>query len=233
VFRASLTDKTKMVCLNSPQNPTGGLIPAADIATIAELVRERDLIVMSDEIYSRIYYTDEAPVSIASMPGMLDKTVILDGFSKTYAMTGWRLGYGVMPEWLAVAVGKLMVNSTSCTATFTQLAGLAALTGPQDDVEKMTAEFRRRRDAFCAGLNTIPGWKCEVPGGAFYAFANIKATGRSSKDVADALLNEAGVSCLDGAGFGEFGNGYVRFSYANSYENLMKAVDRIRAWATK
>ena len=233
VFRASLSDKTKMVCLNSPQNPTGGLIPAADIAAIAELVRDRDLIVMSDEIYSRIYYTDEAPVSIASMPGMLDKTVILDGFSKTYAMTGWRLGYGVMPEWLAVAVGKLMVNSTSCTATFTQLAGLAALTGPQDDVEKMTAEFRRRRDAFCAGLNTIPGWKCQVPGGAFYAFANVKATGRSSKDVADALLNEAGVSCLDGAGFGEYGNGYVRFSYANSYENLMKAVDRIRAWATK
>src|SRR5665213_172506 len=189
VFRASLTDRTKMVVLNSPQNPTGGIIPAADIAAIAELVRDRDLVVLSDEIYSRLCYGSEAPVSIASMPGMADKTIILDGFSKTYAMTGWRLGYGVMPEYLAIAVAKLMVNSTSCTATFSQIAGIAALRGPQDDVEKMKKEFQRRRDAFCPALNSIPGWRCQLPGGAFYAFANIKGTGRGSKEIADALLN--------------------------------------------
>ncbi len=230
VFRASLSDKTKMVILNSPQNPTGGIIPAADIAAIADLVRDKDIIVLSDEIYSRIVYGNEEPVSIASMPGMLEKTIILDGFSKTYAMTGWRLGYGVMPEWLALAVGKLMVNSTSCTATFTQIAGVEALKGSQEPVEVMKAEFQRRRDAFCAGLNEIPGWKCEIPGGAFYAFANIKATGMSSKELADKLLMEAGVACLDGAGFGEFGKGYIRFSYANSMENLMEALRRIKAW---
>jgi aspartate aminotransferase len=233
VFRASLSDRTKMVVLNSPQNPTGGIIPAEDIAAIADALRDRDVIVLSDEIYSRICYSGEFPVSIASMPGMLEKTIILDGFSKTYAMTGWRLGYGVMPEFLAEACGKLMVNSTSCTATFTQLAGLAALQGPQDEVDRMTAEFRIRRDAICKGLNEIPGWKCQVPGGAFYAFANIKATGRSSKELADALLLEAGVACLDGAAFGKFGEGYIRFSYANSMENLMKAIDRIKAWTAK
>ena len=230
VFRASLSDKTKMVILNSPQNPTGGIIPAADIAAIADLVRDKDIMVLSDEIYSRIVYGNEEPVSIASMPGMLEKTIILDGFSKTYAMTGWRLGYGVMPEWLALAVGKLMVNSTSCTATFTQIAGVEALKGSQEPVDVMKAEFQRRRDAFCAGLNEIPGWKCEIPGGAFYAFANIKATGMSSKELADKLLLEAGVACLDGAGFGEFGKGYIRFSYANSMENLMEALRRIKAW---
>jgi aspartate aminotransferase len=230
VFRASLTDKTKMVVLNSPQNPTGGIIPKEDIAAIADAVRDRDLIVLSDEIYSRIQYGSEEPVSIASMPGMKDKTIILDGFSKTYAMTGWRLGYGVMPEFLAEAVGKLMVNSTSCTATFTQIAGMAALRGPQDDVDRMKAEFQRRRDAFCPALSSIPGWRCELPGGAFYAFVDIRATGKSSKETADRLLSEAGVACLDGRGFGEFGDGYLRFSYANSYENLMKAIDRIRAW---
>lgn len=231
VFRSSLTDRTKMVILNSPQNPTGGIIPAEDIATIADLIRERDLVVLSDEIYSRIYYGDEAPVSIASMPGMAEKTIILDGFSKTYAMTGWRLGYGVMPQYLATAVAKLIVNSTSCTATFSQIAGIAALRGPQEPVERMNAEFRRRRKAFCPALNEIPDWHCEMPGGAFYAFANVKATGRNSKEIADALLNEAGVACLDGGSFGEFGRGYIRFSYANSFENLMRAVERIRAWA--
>ncbi len=237
VFKASLSDRTKMVVLNSPQNPTGGIIPAADIAAMAELLRDRDIMVLSDEIYSRIQYSQEAPVSIASMPGMKDKTIILDGFSKTYAMTGWRLGYGVMPEWLVEAVGKLMVNSTSCTATFTQMAGLAALTGPQDDVELMKAEFLRRRDAFCAGLNDIPGWRCQMPGGAFYAFANVKASaaalGMTSKQMADSLLNDAGVACLDGAGFGQFGQGYLRFSYANSHENLMRAVERIRGWVVR
>ena len=231
VFRASLTDKTKMVVLNSPQNPTGGIIPKEDIVAIADAVRHRDLVILSDEIYSRIYYEGDAPFSIASLPGMAEKTIILDGFSKTYAMTGWRLGYGVMPEYLATAVGRLMVNSTSCTATFTQMAGVAALQGPQDDVDKMVAEFRRRRDAFCAALNDVPGWRCVLPGGAFYAFANVKAMGKSSKEIADGLLNEGGVACLDGGGFGEYGKGYVRFSYANSYENLMKAAERIKSWA--
>jgi aspartate aminotransferase len=233
VFRKSLTEKTKMVVLNSPQNPTGGMIPAEDIAAIADAVRGRDLVVLSDEIYSRIVYGNEAPVSIATMPGMLEKTIILDGFSKTYAMTGWRMGYGVMPPFLVDPINKLMVNSNSCTASFTQRAGIEALRGPQEPVTAMVKEFRRRRDAFCAGLNDIPGWKCAIPGGAFYAFANVKATGRSSKDVADSLLNDAGVACLNGAGFGAYGEGYVRFSYANSYENLMRAIERIKDWVRK
>jgi aspartate/methionine/tyrosine aminotransferase len=233
VFRKSLSDRTKMVVLNSPQNPTGGMIPREDVAAIADAVRGRDLIVLSDEIYSRIVYGNEAPVSIATMPGMLEKTIILDGFSKTYAMTGWRMGYGVMPPFLVEAVNKLMVNSNSCTASFTQRAGIEALRGPQEAVTEMVKEFHRRRDAFCAGLNDIPGWKCAVPGGAFYAFANVKATGRGSKEVADSLLADAGVGCLNGAGFGAYGEGYIRFSYANSYENLMRAIERIKHWARK
>ncbi len=227
VLRDRLSAKTKMLVLNSPQNPTGGVIPPEDIAEIAAMVRDRDLIVLSDEIYSRICYGG-APVSITSFPGMLEKTIILDGFSKTYAMTGWRMGYGVMPAWLVDAVNKLMVNSNSCTASFTQRAGIAAIDGPQDDVEKMVAEFRRRRDAFCAGLNTIPGFRCRVPEGAFYAFPNVTGTGIPSKELADRLLYDAGVACLNGACFGAFGEGYLRFSYANSLENLMAAVERIR-----
>ncbi|MGI8991482.1 MAG: pyridoxal phosphate-dependent aminotransferase [Bryobacteraceae bacterium] len=222
-----ITSRTKMLVLNSPQNPTGGLIPTDDIRAIAEMVQDRDLMVLSDEIYSRIHYDAQPPVSISSFPGMLEKTIILDGFSKTYAMTGWRMGYGVMPEWLVDAVNKLMVNSNSCTASFTQRAGIAAIDGPQDDVDRMVAEFHRRRDAFCAGLNRIPGFRCAIPGGAFYAFANITGTGIHSKALADYLLYEAGVSCLNGGAFGEFGNGYIRFSYANSLENLMEAVKRI------
>ncbi len=228
-FKDALTDKTKMVILNSPQNPTGGVIPAEDIRAIADLVRERDLVVLSDEIYSRIWY-DEQPVSIASLPGMQEKTIILDGFSKIYAMTGWRLGYGVMPAWLVDPVNKLMVNSNSCTASMIQRAGMAALTGPQDAPLAMVAEFKRRRDAFIAGLNTIRGFRCQVPQGAFYAFPNIEGTGRTSKQLADELLYEAGVACLNGGSFGEFGNGYIRFSYANSFENLMEAVDRMRRY---
>jgi aspartate/methionine/tyrosine aminotransferase len=158
---------------------------------------------------------------------MLEKTIILDGFSKTYAMTGWRMGYGVMPVWLAEAVTKLMVNSNSCTASFTQRAGIAALTGPQDDTRKMVAEFRRRRDAFCAGLNALPGLRCCLPGGAFYAFPNITGTGWSSEGLAEALLEKAGVACLSGTSFGAFGEGYLRFSIANSFEKLMTAVERI------
>jgi len=227
-LRQRLSPKTKLLILNSPQNPTGGLIPPEDIHAIASMIRERDLMVLSDEIYSRIYYGSEPPLSIASLPGMLEKTILLDGFSKTYAMTGWRVGYGVMPEWLVEAVSKLMVNSNSCTASFTQRAGLAALDGPQQPVDAMVAEFRRRRDAFCAGLNQVPGFRCALPGGAFYAFANITGTGMKSKELADYLLYDAGVSCLSGAAFGEYGEGYIRFSYANSYENLMNAVERIK-----
>jgi aspartate/methionine/tyrosine aminotransferase len=231
LFRSLLTDRTKMVILNSPQNPTGGVIPREDIAALAEMLRERDVMVLSDEIYSRIYYGDEAPASIASFPGMLEKTIILDGFSKTYAMTGWRMGYGVMPAWLVDAVNKLMVNSNSCTASFTQRAGIAALAGPQDCVEKMVAEFRRRRDVFCQGLDEIPGFRCPVPGGAFYAFANVQGTGMGSKELADLLLYEGGVSCLNGGCFGQYGDGYIRFSYANSLENLQEAVARIKKLA--
>ena len=231
-FRDSLTPRTKMVILNSPQNPTGGVIPPDDLRVIADLVRDRDLMVLSDEIYSRIYY-GEPPLSIASLPGMQEKTIILDGFSKIYAMTGWRLGYGVMPEWLVEAVNKLMVNSNSCTASFTQRAGLAALTGPQDEPLAMVAEFHRRRDAFIDGLNTLPGFRCAKPAGAFYAFPNIEGTGRTSKQLADELLYEAGVASLNGGSFGEFGNGYLRFSYANSLENLMEAVARMRRHLTR
>jgi aspartate/methionine/tyrosine aminotransferase len=183
--------------------------------------------VLSDEIYSQIYY-GQPPMSIAQFPGMLEKTIILDGFSKTYAMTGWRMGYGVMPTWLVDAVNKLMVNSNSCTASFTQRAGIAALTGPQDCVREMVAEFHHRRDLICGGLNQVPGFRCAIPGGAFYAFANVKDTGMGSKELADYLLYEAGVSCLNGGCFGEYGEGYIRFSYANSLANLEEAVARIR-----
>ncbi len=228
LLREKIGAKTKVLILNSPQNPTGGIIPAEDVEAIAGLVRDRDMMVLSDEIYSRIVY-DAPAVSIATFPGMLEKTIVLDGFSKTYAMTGWRIGYGVMPEWLVDAVNKLMVNSNSCTASFTQRAAVAALTGPQDAVNRMVAEFRRRRDAFCAGLNTLPGFRCALPGGAFYAYANIEGTGIPAKQLADRLLHSAGVACLSGTAFGMYGDGYLRFSYANSYENLMEAVERIRA----
>ncbi len=225
-LRESLTPRTKMVVLNSPQNPTGGVIPREDMAEIAELLRGRDLMVLADEIYSRICY-GEAPVSITAFPGMKEKTILLDGFSKTYAMTGWRIGFGVMPEWLVDAVNKLMVNSNSCTASFTQRAAISALNGPQDDVDRMVAELRRRRDGFCDALNRVPGLRCGLPGGAFYAFVNIRGTGMSSKALADALLTEAGVACLSGESFGAYGEGYLRFSYANSYENLMEAANRV------
>ena len=232
LFRDRLSDRTRIVVLNSPQNPTGGVIPREDLKQIAEMLRDRDVIVLSDEIYSQICYGD-APASITEFPGMVEKTIILDGFSKTYAMTGWRMGYGVMPEWIVDAVTKLMVNSNSCTASFTQRAGLAALTGPQDAVHAMTSEFRRRRDAFCAGLNQIPGFHCALPGGAFYAFANIQATGMDSKELADLLLNEAGVAGLDGGAFGQYGKGFIRFSYANSLANLMEAVERMKKVAVQ
>jgi aspartate aminotransferase len=234
LLERQLSPRTKLLILNSPANPTGGVIAKADLARIAELVRDRDLIVLSDEIYSRIWY-EERPESITQFEGMLEKTVILDGFSKTYSMTGWRLGYGVMPLWLSAAVERLMVNSNSCTASFTQRAGLAALQGPQDAVEAMVREFRRRRDAMVKGLNAIPGFRCRVPAGAFYAFPNVQGTGIPSRVLADRLMNEAGVSCLSGTAFGDYGDGYLRFSYANSLENIEQALHQIRtlsaAWA--
>ncbi len=227
VLKDCIGAKTKMLILNSPQNPTGGVIPAEDIRAIAELVRERDIVVLSDEIYSRIYY-GERPLSIASVPGMAERTIILDGFSKIYAMTGWRLGYGVMPKWMADAVNMLMVNSNSCTASFTQRAGLAAITGPQDDAVAMVREFQTRRDLFVRELNAIPGVRCQVPEGAFYAFPNIAGTGWKSKALADALLEIGGVACLAGTSFGAYGEGYLRFSMANSVEALTEAAARMR-----
>jgi aspartate aminotransferase len=231
-FRRKLSAKTKMVILNSPANPTGGMIPREDLAQMADLLRERDVLVLSDEIYSRICYGVE-PASITQFPGMLEKTIILDGFSKTYSMTGWRLGYGVMPLWLADAVDKLMVNSNSCTASFTQRAGLAALQGPQDDVDRMVTEFRKRRDVIVKGLNDIPGFRCVVPDGAFYVFPNITGTGMASRELADMLLNDAGVACLSGTAFGSYGDGYLRFSYAASLDNIHEALDRIRKVSEK
>lgn len=226
-FRSRLSDRTKMIILNSPANPTGGVLSREDLRTIAGWVRDRDVVVLSDEIYSRICYETE-PASIASEPGMLDKTIILDGFSKTYAMTGWRIGYGVLPPFLVDAVNRLMVNSNSCTASFTQRAAIAALCGDQTPVDRMVAEFRRRRDAFVEELNRMPGVRCPLPEGAFYAFANIEQTGWGSRPLADALLNEAGVACLSGTAFGRYGEGYLRFSYANSLENLKEAARRMR-----
>ena len=226
LFAAKLSARTKLVILNSPQNPTGGVIPAADVRAIADMLRDRDVMVLSDEIYSRLWF-GEPPLSIASLPGMLEKTIILDGFSKTYSMTGWRLGYGITPLWLVDGVNKLMVNSNSCTSSFIQRAGIAALNGPQNAVAAMVGEFRRRRDAFCEALNRIPGFRCRPPEGAFYAFANITGTGWKSKPLAGALLEQAGVAALSGTAFGEYGEGYLRFSMANSYENLMRAAQRI------
>jgi aspartate/methionine/tyrosine aminotransferase len=227
MLQSRLSTKTKIVILNSPANPTGGVMSREDVGGMADLLRDRDLVVLSDEIYSRIWYEAE-PVSIASFPGMADKTIILDGFSKTYSMTGWRLGYGVMPKWLAHAVNLLTVNSNSCTASFTQRAGVAALEGPQDCVAAMVTEFRKRRDAMVSALNEIPGFCCTVPAGAFYTFPSVAGTGIPSGELADLLLNDAGVACLSGTAFGRHGDGYLRFSYANSLPNILEALERIR-----
>ena len=227
IFRDKLSDKTKVVILVSPANPTGGLVPEEDLEEIAGLLRDRDLMVLSDEIYSRIWY-EKRPVSITKFDGMAEKTIILDGFSKTYSMTGWRLGYGVMPVWLAEAVTTLMVNSNSCTASFTQRAGMAALEGPQDCVTEMVTELRRRRNAIVAGLNEVSGFKCNLPAGAFYAFPNVTGTNIPSKDLAELILDEAGVACLNGSDFGHFGEGYLRFSYANSLESILEGISRIQ-----
>lgn len=228
-FRAGLSERTRLVILNSPANPTGGVFTAEDIRGIAEILRERpDVVVLSDEIYSRLLYTGSF-ASIASEPGFGPdgRTIILDGFSKTYAMTGWRLGYGVMPEALADQVAKLQVNSNSCTAAATQHAGLAALHGPQDAVDRMLEEFRARRDLIVSGLNKLPGVECISPQGAFYVFPNVSGTGHPAGELADLLLNEAGVAGLSGTAFGRHGEGHLRLSYANSRENISRALDRM------
>jgi aspartate/methionine/tyrosine aminotransferase len=223
---ASVGPRTRLIIMNSPSNPVGCVIPPPDLERIAEAAAKHDAFVLSDEIYSRIVYDTEAK-SIASLPGMLERTCILDGFSKAYAMTGWRLGYGVMPADVAAAVARLGTNCHSCTATFTQLAGLEALTGPQASVDAMLAEFRRRRDLVIEGLNRVEGVRCSMPDGAFYAFPNITGTGMSAREAADLLLYEAGVAALSGTAFGKNGEGYLRISYANSYENLERALERI------
>jgi aspartate aminotransferase len=222
-----ITNKTRLLILNSPQNPTGGVLSEKDLRQIADLAKQHNIIVLSDEVYGRIVYDGFKHYSIASLPGMQERTIILDGFSKTYAMTGWRLGYGVMPEELAKLVTQLQINATSCTASFSQIAGIEALTGPQHEVEKMVAEFKHRRDVIVDGLNAIPGIRCHKPLGAFYVFPNITGTGRASRELAEVLLNEAGVACLSGTAFGKFGEGYLRLSYANSIPNLEKALERI------
>ena len=225
----SITPRTRMIILNSPHNPTGGVLTRADLEAIAEAVQKHpNLLVLSDEIYSRMIYEGEH-TSIATLPGMREHTIILDGFSKIYAMTGWRLGYGLFPPDLAPSIARLMTNSNSCTAAFTQMAGVAALTGSQQPSEEMVEEFRRRREVIVAGLNDIPGLTCRMPHGAFYVFPNITGTGMSSREVADLLLQEAGVATLAGTSFGAFGEGYIRLSYANSIENIQKALDRIKA----
>jgi aspartate/methionine/tyrosine aminotransferase len=227
-FDRDLSDRTRLIILNSPSNPTGGVMPLAALEHIAAAARERDIWVLSDEIYTRLVYEGAAP-SIAALPGMAERTIICDGFSKTYAMTGWRLGFGIMPEALAERVELLITHSVGCTADFTQWAGLAALTGPQDRVAEVTAEYRRRRDVLVAGLNAIPGVRCRLPQGAFYVFPNVSAFGKSSDWLADYLLEEAGVAVLPGTAFGAAGEGYLRLCFASSVEIIREALARMAA----
>jgi aspartate aminotransferase len=225
-FRRDVSDRTRLIIINSPANPTGGVLESSDLEAIAEVARERQIPVMSDEIYSEILYEGEFS-SISALPGMKDLTIILDGFSKTYAMTGWRLGFGVFPAELVPHISRLVTNSVSCTATFIQKAGVEALEGPQEKAREYAAEFRRRRQVIVDGLNRIPGISCVMPAGAFYAFPNITGTGLKSKELADLLLDKYGVAALSGGSFGKYGEGYLRLSYANSVENIEKALERI------
>jgi len=227
-----ITDKTKLIVLNSPHNPTGSVMTEQDVLDVAAAIGDRDIMVLSDEIYSRLIF-EGSHFSLMSLDGWKDRVIMLDGFSKTYAMTGWRLGYGVMRKDLAVHFGRLMTNVNSCSACFTQVAGIEAVNGDQSSVEHMNEQFHKRRDKFIAGLNKIPGFSCRLPHGAFYAFPNIKKTGWTSKKLADVLLEQAGVACLAGTAFGAYGEGYLRFSIANSMENLDKALDKINTWAKK
>ena len=227
-----ITDRTRLIILNSPHNPTGGVLPKQDIRDVAEAIGERNIMVLSDEIYSRLIFDGEH-YSIMSVPGFKERTILLDGFSKTYAMTGWRMGYGVMRADLATHITRLMTNSNSCTASFTQIAGIEAIRGDQSSVERMRKEFQARRDVFVAGMNRIKGFSCRMPKGAFYVFPNSTKTGWKSKKLADALLEQAGVACLSGTAFGDFGEGYLRFSVANSLENLSKALEWIEQWTQR
>lgn len=230
-----ITERTRLLILNSPHNPTGGVMSPAQVKALAEALdspQGRDVVILTDEIYNRLIFEGEH-ASLTKFHGMKERTILLDGFSKTFAMTGWRLGYGVMSAPLAKHVAQLMTNSNSCTASFTQIAGVAALRGDQGPVDAMRAEFLRRRKVIVDGLNSIPGFRCRLPHGAFYAYPNITGTGRNSRELADALLNQAGVACLSGTAFGTWGEGYLRFSYANSVENISKALERIRDWTKK
>jgi aspartate/methionine/tyrosine aminotransferase len=232
-LRHLVTGRTKVLVLNSPHNPTGGVLPPETIREIARIARERDLWVLADEIYAELVY-DGTHRSIALEDGMAERTILLDGFSKTFAMTGWRLGYGVFPRPLVEPVTKLVTNSVSCTATFVQRAGAAALAARPPEVDGMVAEFRRRRDAVVKGLNAVRGIRCRIPHGAFYVFPNVRALGLgSSAEVADRILSEAGVAVLAGTCFGAAGEGYLRLSYANSLPNLEKAVSHIAEWASR
>ncbi len=227
-----ISHRTKLIILNSPHNPTGGVLTQRDVRDIAAAIGDRDIMVLSDEIYSRLLF-EGAHHSILSLEDWKDRTILLDGFSKTYAMTGWRMGYGVMRADLASQVARLMTNSNSCTASFTQVAGVEAIRGDQASVDRMCAEFKRRRDFFVERINHIKGFSCRLPKGAFYTFPNITQTGWASKKLADALLEQAGVAALSGTAFGAFGEGYLRFSIANSMENLAKALDRVEEWTRK
>ena len=227
-----INDRTKLIILNSPQNPTGGVLEKDDIDRIARAIADRNIMVLSDEIYSRLIFEGEEH-SIMSVDGMKERTILLDGFSKTYAMTGWRMGYGVMRTDLAAHIARLMTNSASCTASFTQIAGVEALGGPQDLVDQMRIEFQKRRDVMVGGLNKIKGFSCRLPRGAFYVFPNITQTGWPSKKLADALLDDVGVAALSGTAFGAFGEGYLRFSVANSIDHIEQALDRIATWVKK
>jgi len=227
-LRSLITPRTKLIIVNSPNNPCGSVIPESDLEKIAEMAVKNDLVVLADEIYKDMYYGDQEHVSITKFPGMRERTVILDGFSKSYAMTGWRLGYGVFPDFLVEPVTRLMTNSVSCTSVFSQMAAIAALEGPQDSVAAMMEEFTKRRDLVVEGLNSLPGITCPVPKGAFYAFPNIRGTGMSSQEFANKALYEAGVALLAGTAFGAFGDGYIRISFANSQENLLEAIERLR-----
>ena len=226
-FHRLVNKNTRLVILNSPANPTGGVMPLADLEEIARAAGEFDFWVLSDEIYSRLVYDGQSAPSIASLPGMIERTIIVDGFSKTYAMTGWRLGYGIMPVSLAQTVQLLLTHSVGCTAHFTQVAGVEALTGPQEQVDAMVGEYQKRRDTIVGGLNAIPGITCQRPQGAFYVFPNIKPFGISSTEMARYILEKAGVAVLAGSDFGEYGEGYLRLTYSNSVENIQKAIEQI------
>ncbi|MBS7659125.1 MAG: pyridoxal phosphate-dependent aminotransferase [Candidatus Bathyarchaeia archaeon] len=227
-FKEHITRKTRMIIINSPENPTGEVLSDEDLKLIADCTEKRDdVVVLSDEIYSRLIYDGEHK-SIISLPGMKEKTILIDGFSKTYAMTGWRLGYGIVPKKLAEKMIKLAINTYSCACAFIQIAGIEALKGPQKCVEEMLEELRRRREVIVEGLNNIKGIKCHKPKGAFYVFPNIKETGMKSRELANYLLEEAGVAVLPGNSFGSYGEGYLRLSFANSIENIKEALRRMK-----